>query len=295
MMERYTKQEKAGQGTYGVVYKSWDNETNEFVALKKIKVELEDDGIPGTALREISLLKELTHPNIVELKNCVHSDSKLWLIFEWVDQDLKRYMNSCKQNLEPMLIKSYLFQMMRALEFCHGRGIMHRDLKPQNLLVSRDGTLKIADFGLARAFCPPVRPLTHEVVTIWYRAPEILLGSKTYAPPLDLWSVGTILAEMVTKTPMFPGDSEIDEIYKIFRVLGTPTDSSWPNVTDLDDWNVGFPQWPRIGLAREYKDLGEIGINMLEQLLAYDPKARLSAKRALRHPFFEDLDKSTLM
>ncbi|CAM9582597.1 unnamed protein product [Laminaria digitata] len=221
MMERYTKQEKAGQGTYGVVYKSWDNETNEFVALKKIKVELEDDGIPGTALREISLLKELTHPNIVELKasrNCVHSDSKLWLIFEWVDQDLKRYMNSCKQNLEPMLIKSYLFQMMRALEFCHGRGIMHsRDLKPQNLLVSRDGTLKIADFGLARAFCPPVRPLTHEVVTIWYRAPEILLGSKTYAPPLDLWSVGTILAEMVTKTPMFPGDSEIDEIYKIFR------------------------------------------------------------------------------
>eukprot|EP00904_Undaria_pinnatifida_P002416 jgi/Undpi1/12175/HiC_scaffold_5.g01851.m1 len=291
MMERYTKQEKAGQGTYGVVYKSWDNETNEFVALKKIKVELEDDGIPGTALREISLLKELTHPNI----NCVHSDSKLWLIFEWVDQDLKRYMNSCKQNLEPMLIKSYLFQMMRALEFCHGRGIMHRDLKPQNLLVSRDGTLKIADFGLARAFCPPVRPLTHEVVTIWYRAPEILLGSKTYAPPLDLWSVGTILAEMVTKTPMFPGDSEIDEIYKIFRVLGTPTDSSWPNVTDLDDWNVGFPQWPRIGLAREYKDLGEIGINMLEQLLAYDPKARLSAKRALRHPFFDDLDKSTLM
>ncbi|CAN0009088.1 unnamed protein product [Pylaiella littoralis] len=295
MMERYTKQEKAGQGTYGVVYKSWDNKTNEFVALKKIKVELEDDGIPGTALREISLLKELTHPNIVELKNCVHSDAKLWLIFEWVDQDLKRYMNSCKSNLEPMLIKSYMFQIMRALDFCHGRGIMHRDLKPQNLLVSRDGTLKVADFGLARAFCPPVRPLTHEVVTIWYRAPEILLGSKTYAPPLDLWSVGTILAEMVTKTPMFPGDSEIDEIYKIFRILGTPTESSWPNVTDLDDWNVGFPKWPRIGLTREYEDLGEIGINMLEQLLAYDPKARLSAKRALKHPFFDDLDKASLM
>ncbi|CAM9425944.1 unnamed protein product [Ascophyllum nodosum] len=291
-MERYSKQEKAGQGTYGVVYKSWDNETKEFVALKKIKVELEDDGIPGTALREISLLKELTHPNIVQLKDCVHSDSKLWLIFEWVDQDLKRYMNSCKQNLEPMLIKSYLYQMLKALAFCHGRGVMHRYERVDYLAISV--FLSTYYFWLKSTFCPPVRPLTHEVVTIWYRAPEILLGSKTYAPQLDLWSVGTILAEMTTKTPMFPGDSEIDEIYRIFRVLGTPTESNWPNVTDLDDWNIGFPKWPRIGLQREYKDLGLEGINMLEQLLAYDPKARLSAKRALMHPYFEDLDKSAL-
>ncbi|CAM9670181.1 unnamed protein product [Choristocarpus tenellus] len=125
-MDRYTKKEKAGSGTYGVVYKSWDEQDEMFVALKRIKVELEDDGIPGTALREISLLKELKHPNIVELKNCIHSDAKLCLIFEWVDQDLKKYMNSCKGMLDPMLVKSYLHQMMRALDFCHGRGIMHR-------------------------------------------------------------------------------------------------------------------------------------------------------------------------
>ncbi|CAM9504347.1 unnamed protein product [Discosporangium mesarthrocarpum] len=295
-MERYSKREKAGAGTYGVVYKTWDEKEEVFVALKRIKVELEDDGIPGTALREISLLKELLHPNIVQLKNCVHSDQKLFLVFEWVDQDLKKYMNSCRGMLDPMLVKSYLFQMIGALDFCHGRGIMHRrDLKPQNLLVSRDGTLKLADFGLARAFCPPVRPLTHEVVTLWYRAPEILLGSKTYAPQVDLWSVGTILAEMVTKTPLFPGDSEIDEIYRIFQLLGTPNEDVWPSVTKLEAWNDAFPKWVRIGVANEVKGLGKHGIDILEQLLAYDPKDRISAKRALVHPYFDDLDKEDIM
>jgi cyclin-dependent kinase 1 len=131
---------------------------------------------------------------------------------------LSLYIYSCTGLLEPELVKSYLHQILKGLEYCHARGIMHRDLKPQNLLVSRDGRLKLADFGLARAFCPPIRPLTHEVVTLWYRAPEILLGAQTYAPPVDAWAVGTILVEMVTKRPLFPGDSEIDELYKIFQV-----------------------------------------------------------------------------
>ena len=149
----------------------------------------------------------------------VQSEGRLYLVFEFVDRDLKKYFEACEGPLSSQLIKSYMIQLLRGLEYCHVRGVMHRDLKPQNILVSKDGRLKLADFGLARAFVPPIRPFTHEVVTLWYRAPEILLGCKTYALPVDTWAVGTILAEMVTKRPLFPGDSEVDELFKIFRYV----------------------------------------------------------------------------
>lgn len=292
-MDRYQRIEKGGsigEGTYGVVYKSLDLKTNKVVALKRIRLETEDDGIPSTALREISVLRELEHPNIVSLLDCLQEDGKLFLVFEFMDKDLKRYMEHKLTKLEPHQIKSFLYQLLKGLAFSHSRGIMHRDLKPQNLLVNNTGELKIADFGLARAYSIPIKKYTHEVVTLWYRAPEILLGQEIYSPPVDIWSVGVIFAEMVTKKPLFAGDSEIDQLYRIFRTMGTPSESSWPGVTKLKDYASTFPKWKKKDLRDLFPQLDASGLSLLESMLRYDPSTRISAKEALRHPFFDDVD-----
>jgi serine/threonine protein kinase len=165
--------------------------------------------------------------------------------------------------VEPMLAKSYMYQICKGLAFCHGRRIIHRDLKPQNLLIDRNGAIKLADFGLARAFGVPIRAYTHEVVTLWYRAPEILLGSAQYACPVDMWSVGTIFAELVTRRPLIPADSEIDALFRIFRLLGTPTEATWPGVSALPDYKATFPTWTGENLAEKVPGLEPAGLDLL--------------------------------
>ncbi|RKP10988.1 kinase-like domain-containing protein [Thamnocephalis sphaerospora] len=289
MSEAYQKLEKVGEGTYGVVYKAKERATGRTVALKKIRLDSEDEGVPSTAMREISLLKELKHTNVVELLDIIHNDTKLYLVFEFLDLDLKRYMDSTVPNgMTADHVKSYLRQLVEGIRFCHGRRVMHRDLKPQNLLIDQQGLLKLGDFGLARAFGVPLRAYTHEVVTLWYRAPEILLGSKHYAPAMDLWSVGCIFAEMVLRHPLFPGDSEIDELFRIFRVLGTPNDDIWPGVSSLPDYKPSFPKWTPQPLSKVVPGLDPHGLDLLRRMLIYDPAKRISAKQALQHPYFKE-------
>ncbi|KAF7309499.1 Pkinase-domain-containing protein [Mycena indigotica] len=279
-------------GTYGVVYKARDTETNTIVALKKIRLEAEDEGVPSTAIREISLLKELVNDNIVRLFNIVHADQKLFLVFEYLEMDLKRFMEHASQSGTPLkasLVKKFTYQLNLGLVYCHSRRILHRDLKPQNLLIDRQNNLKLADFGLARAFGLPMRTYTHEVVTLWYRAPEVLLGSRHYATGIDLWSVGCIYAEMAMNgQPLFPGDSEIDQIFKIFKILGTPNEESWPGVQQLSDFKSTFPQWSPQVLETVVSQLDTSGIDLLAAMLTYNPAKRISAKRALIHPYFAD-------
>ncbi|XP_019673837.1 cyclin-dependent kinase 3 isoform X1 [Felis catus] len=286
-MDVFQKVEKIGEGTYGVVYKAKNKETGQLVALKKIRLDLETEGVPSTAIREISLLKELKHPNIVRLLDVVHSEKKLYLVFEFLSQDLKKYMDSTPASELPLhLVKSYLFQLLQGVSFCHSHRVIHRDLKPQNLLISELGAIKLADFGLARAFGVPLRTYTHEVVTLWYRAPEILLGSKFYSTAVDVWSIGCIFAEMVTRRALFPGDSEIDQLFRIFRTLGTPSEAIWPGVTQLPDYKGSFPKWTRKGLEEIVPGLEPEGKDLLMRLLQYDPSQRISAKAALAHPYF---------
>ncbi|KAJ5495772.1 Cyclin-dependent kinase 1 [Penicillium diatomitis] len=307
-MENYQKIEKIGEGTYGVVYKARElNHPNRIVALKKIRLEAEDEGVPSTAIREISILKEMQDPNIVELLNIVHADGhKLYLVCEFLDLDLKKYMEalpvseggrgkalpegsmmSANLGLGEAMVKKFMAQLVEGIRYCHSHRILHRDLKPQNLLIDRHGNLKLADFGLARAFGVPLRTYTHEVVTLWYRSPEILLGGRQYSTGVDMWSVGAIFAEMCTRKPLFPGDSEIDEIFKIFRILGTPDEVEWPGVTSFPDYKPTFPKWKRPDTPI-VPGLEENGEALLEALLEYDPAHRLSAKQACMHPYFKN-------
>lgn len=247
------------------------------------------------------------------LEDVVYEEGKLFLVFEFMDKDLRKYMDQVDGPLDPALVQSYSRQLLQGLHYCHSRGVMHRDLKPHNLLVARDGTLKIADFGLARAFVPPSRPLTTEVVTRWYRSPELLLGSNTYSPSVDVWSVATIIAEMATKKALFPAECEIEQLHVIFRMLGTPNEEIWPDIVNLPFWRNSFPNWRVPRLRAELKDFCPEGIDLIEvsypsscnawsafssvfsrfvlfwlfeqRMLVYDPSRRITAKDALQHEY----------
>jgi cyclin-dependent kinase len=290
-MDKYQKLQRIGEGTYGVVYKAKHREHGTILALKRIRLESEDEGVPCTAIREISLLKELNHPNIVRLYDVIHTERKLTLVFEFLDQDLKKYIDSCNGKMEVMAIKSFLYQLFKGIMYCHQHLILHRDLKPQNLLINEEGELKLADFGLARAFGIPVRSYTHEVVTLWYRAPEVLMESTRYSTPLDMWSCACIFAEMSTGRPLFPGSGEQDQLLRIFKVLGTPNASVWPSIVDTPAFKRGFEpsNFQPQRLASVVPTLCPQGIDLLEKLLKYEPSQRLSAKDAMSHPYFDEL------
>jgi len=191
--------------------------------------------------------------------------------------------------LEPGIKKSFLYQLLRGVAYCHHHRVLHRDLKPQNLLINFQGQLKLADFGLARAFGIPVRSLTHEVVTLWYRSPDVLMGSKHYNTSVDMWSVGCIFAEMITGRPLFPGTSDKDQLLKIFVLLGTPNIKTWPNLNKLPLYKPeNYPIYEARDLSKLFPTLSDKGLDILSKLLTYDPDERIGAQAALQHPFFNN-------
>ncbi|KAK0596494.1 hypothetical protein LWI29_016267 [Acer saccharum] len=286
---RYERLGKIGEGSYGKVYKARNCITNETVALKMISMDIEKVGVPSTAIREISVLKEMQHPNIVSLRDVQYTEKDMCLVFEYLDMDLKKYMDSYTDfTNNPHAIKTFLRQILCGVAYCHSHRVLHRDLKPQNLLLDcRTSTIKLADFGLARACSAPTRTYSHEVVTLHYRPPEILLGSRNYSTSVDVWSIGCIFAEMVNQKPLFPGMSEIDQLHKIFSIMGTPDEDTWPGVFSLPDFRPFFPlRFPK-DLATFVPNLDPVGVDLLSKMLCMDPKKRITAKSALEHEYFK--------
>lgn len=287
----YEKQEKLGEGSYGVVYRATDTRDKSTVALKILKIDNLEDGVPSTLLREISILKTLNHINIIGLKDVCTSSLPIFLAFEYMDSDLRTLLNHIRRPLKESIIKSYAFQLIAGINFIHSHRIIHRDIKPDNLLLSKSGLLKICDFGMSRYFTVPMRPYTKGVVTLWYKAPELLV-STPYDLSIDMWSVGCIIYEMATGSPLFPGDGHIDQLMKIISILGTPTEDVYPGFYNKVKNELGFdmPNVERVGLAREFGDKCDYAmIDLIEKVLVYDPAKRLSAKDALNHPYFNDI------
>ncbi len=290
---KYTRTSKLGEGTYGVVYRAKDQKGQEIYALKKIRLQAEEEGIPSTAIREISLLKELAHVNIVKLYEVLHNPKKLTLVFEYVEQDLKKVIDKTNgKGLDMPLVKSYLYQLLRGVDHIHKNKVLHRDLNPQNLLITKDDIVKIADFGLARGYGIPVKNYTHEVVTLWYRPPDVLLGNKIYGTTVDMWSIGCIFAEMVSGKPLFTGNSESDQLKKIFEIKGTPNDNYASSLKELSEWGVGdnnFENYPEKNMKELFPNLDSEGLDLLQKFLQLEPEKRISAEEALKHPFFDDI------
>eukprot|EP00933_Yihiella_yeosuensis_P015639 TRINITY_DN13583_c0_g2_i2.p1 TRINITY_DN13583_c0_g2~~TRINITY_DN13583_c0_g2_i2.p1 ORF type:complete len:493 (-),score=88.77 TRINITY_DN13583_c0_g2_i2:235-1713(-) len=286
---QYDFEEAVGEGTYGCVFRAYDKQSRKVVAIKKVKMDHEEEGVPSTAIREVAVLKASHHPNIVRLLDVACTPGRLHLVFEFVEVNLKQHMKRHHLKLSKDHVQDLQKQLMCAIDYCHARGIMHRDLKPQNILIDGEDKLKVADFGMARAFCVPIPKYTHEVVTTWYRSPEILFGCEKYSLGVDVWSAGCILGEMATGAALFHGDSEIDTIFQIFRKLGTPSEAEWPGIMQLPDFKDTFPKWrrrPWTDIRNIHEQLGRAGTNLMDLMLCYDPKGRCSAKQALQHEYF---------
>jgi len=286
----YVQLEKLGEGTYATVYKGRSRTTSEIVALKEIHLDAEE-GTPSTAIREISLMKELKHVNIVRLHDVIHTESKLVLIFEFCEQDLKRYMDTHGDRgaLDLNTVKNFTHQLLTGIAFCHENRVLHRDLKPQNLLINRRGELKIGDFGLARAFGVPVNTFSNEVVTLWYRAPDVLLGSRTYNTSIDIWSVGCIFAEMITGYPLFRGRDNADQLIQIMKIVGTPSDATIAQIKiNSPEIQLKAPlsKHPKQPFHAIVPKAPRDAINLLEHLLQFEPNRRYDAHTAMGHPYF---------
>ncbi|KAJ1956838.1 hypothetical protein GGI12_005200, partial [Dipsacomyces acuminosporus] len=288
-VDSYEKLDRIGEGTYGIVYKARHRNTKQIVALKRMRVNIDSNssGLPLSSLREIALLKRLRHRNIVNVIEVAsgHKLDSLFMVMSYYEYDLGTLLDNMKQPFTQSETKSLLSQLLSGLEYCHQNFIIHRDLKPPNALLTRSGELKIADFGLARLFHCPNRPMTPQVATLWYRAPELILGSLEYTEAIDLWSVGCIFGELLIHKPFLPGKTEQEQMRLIVDMIGAPNERIWPKYGQLPlASSIRFPDNKYNNLKLAVRNVSMNTIMLLNGLLTYDPRKRLTVQKALDHP-----------
>lgn len=277
MSKRYKKIEFLGEGQFATVYKAEDLENEgKIVAVKKIKLGQKcdaRDGLNRTALREIKLLQELDHPNIIGLLDVFGHKSNISLIFDYMDTDMEVLIRDTSILLTAGHIKAYILMTLKGLEYLHASWVLHRDLKPNNLLINKQGILKITDFGLAKFFGSPNKVLTHQVVTRWYRSPELLFGARLYGTGIDIWAVGCIIAELLRRLPFLPGDTDLDQLSKIFEMCGTPNEKVWPGVESLPDY-VSFKPLPSQPFRDVFSAASDDLLELLNNCMVLNPAKR---------------------
>mmetsp|Transcript_10553 Transcript_10553/g.20863 ORF Transcript_10553/g.20863 Transcript_10553/m.20863 type:complete len:530 (-) Transcript_10553:1157-2746(-) len=309
-VERYEKLNRISEGTYGVVYRAKERETGRICALKRMKLEQENSGFPLTYVREINVLLALEHPNIVNVSEVVvgskQSDPRndnVFLVMEYADHDLRSVME--KRMRKPFTVaevKCLMLQLLAGVAYLHENWVIHRDLKTANILYTNKGQLKICDFGLARLYSSFPREYTQLVVTLWYRAPELLLGERMYSTPVDIWSVGCIMGELLLKKPLIPGKTDMEQLGLIFAMVGYPSEEDvqrfksfalWDKISIKKRGNNSHGQLMSLfsSPTEDYgplSDIGHSGIDLLYKLLALNPDKRISADEALNHPWFKE-------
>lgn len=288
--KRYPKIDFLGEGQYATVYKAEDTVTKRIVAVKKIKLGKRSetrDGINRTALREIKILKEISHPNIISLLDVYFGQySNVSLVFDYMQTDLERIIQDSSIILTQAHIKKYMLMTLIGLEYMHCRWILHRDIKPNNLLVNKEGILKITDFGLAKAYGSPDRKYTYQVVTRWYRSPELLYGANLYGTGIDIWATGCVLAELLLRVPFLQGDNDITQLSKICEVLGCPSEDNWPGVSSLPSYIEMKPPTVIYQLSEIFSAASEYTIDLLQNMLKLNPIKRYDATNCLKSSYF---------
>uniref|UniRef100_A0A6M2DG96 Cyclin-dependent kinase 10 n=1 Tax=Xenopsylla cheopis TaxID=163159 RepID=A0A6M2DG96_XENCH len=290
-VSEFEKLNRIGEGTYGIVYRARDTINDKVVALKKVRMEQEKDGIPISGLREIQVLLSCRHENIVHLKEVVvgRSLESIFLAMEYCEQDLASLLDNMTSPFSESQVKCLMLQVLRGLKYLHSCYIVHRDLKVSNLLLTDKGCVKIADFGLARWYGLPTRAMTPHVVTLWYRAPELLLEASVQTTSVDMWAVGCILGELLGHKPLLPGRSEIAQLELIIDLLGTPSDAIWPEYSSLPALQkFTMKHQPYNNIKQRFPWLSAAGLRLLNFLFMFDPKKRATAEECLQSSYFKE-------
>ncbi|TBU02120.1 serine/threonine kinase [Hamiltosporidium magnivora] len=303
----YIKRKKLGEGTYATIYLADEIETEDSskiyysptctikpirkVAIKKIKRSDMIKGLDLSAIREIKSLRKIDSRYVIKILNVFYFSKTLNLVLEYVESNLEIIIKDRSIIIMPEDIKAWSYMILRGLFACHSKFILHRDIKPNNILITVTGIVKLADFGLSRSIS--TQSMTPQAITRWYRPPELLLGSKLYSFGVDMWSFGCVFAELFLRTPYFPGDDDIKQLDTIFKALGTPSEKDWPSLTLLPNF-IKFPIYQRHPLKNLFSAVSDDALDLLSKLLTYDPSKRITCLNALKHPYFINLPRPTI-